>query len=162
MSEYAKNTTVPSDRSRSEIERTLLRYGATEFAYGYDRTRAVVMFTIDGLRIRIGLPLPSRDDPEFTRTPTGKTRTQPAAEQAWEQASRQSWRALALVVKAKLEAVDSGITTLVEEFAVHIVLPGGHSVGEMVLPAIAEAYQQGSPAPLLDAMTRVRVKEIER
>ena len=30
---YAEATSVPVDRSKSEIERTLDRYGATHFAY---------------------------------------------------------------------------------------------------------------------------------
>jgi hypothetical protein len=34
MARYASNTDVPSDRSRAEIERTLVRYGADEFMYG--------------------------------------------------------------------------------------------------------------------------------
>lgn len=153
MTRYAEGTQVPADRSRSEIERVLLRYGATEFAYGYDQRQAVIMFTIEGLRVRIALPLPERSSTEFTRTPTGKVRVQSAAEAAWEQATRQSWRALALVVKAKLEAVESGITTLVDEFAVHIVLPGGRSVGDLVVPAIAQAYEEGSPGPLLDVVS---------
>ena len=34
----------------------------------------------------------------------------------WEQACRQRWRALALVIKAKLEAIDAEISTFEEEF----------------------------------------------
>lgn len=30
----------PADRSRSEIERTLTRYGARQFMYGWDENRA--------------------------------------------------------------------------------------------------------------------------
>lgn len=63
-------------------------------------------------------------------TPTGRrTRSDDAAEKAWEQATRQRWRALHLVVKAKLEAVESGITVFDDEFLAHIVLPDGGTVG---------------------------------
>lgn len=108
---YAEGTEVPSDRSRSEIERTLRRYGATAFAYAWEGDSAQIAFRLSSLHIRFRLPLPDPDSREFTLTPTGRQRTASAAEDAWEQAVRQRWRALALVIKAKLEAVESGIST---------------------------------------------------
>ena len=54
---------------------------------------------------------------------------------------RQRWRALALVIKAKLEAVEAGIVTFEEEFAMHMVLPNGQTVGEWVVPQINQAYE---------------------
>lgn len=39
---YAAKTGVAPDRSRAEIERTLSRYGASQFYYGWDGDRAVV------------------------------------------------------------------------------------------------------------------------
>ena len=113
---YAESTTVPSDRSRAEIEKTLARYGATTFQYGWQQDRAAIGFVMSGRQIRFILPLPDRENPDFTRTPTGKSRTATAAEAAYEQAVRQRWRALSLMVKAKLEAVASGIVTFEEEF----------------------------------------------
>ncbi|WP_198651245.1 hypothetical protein [Salinicola sp. CPA57] len=68
---------------------------------------------------------------------------------AWEQACRQRWRALALVIKAKLEAVESGITMFEEEFLAHIVLPNGGTVGGWMLPQIKKSYDSGSMPPLL-------------
>lgn len=48
----------------------------------------------------------------FTSTPAWKLlRTPEQAVQAWEQATRQCWRALALIMKVKLEAVESGSCT---------------------------------------------------
>ena len=34
MSRYAKNTSVSTERSKAEIEKTLKRYGVEEFFYG--------------------------------------------------------------------------------------------------------------------------------
>ena len=42
---------------------------------------------------------------------------------AHEQERRRLWRALLLNIKAKLEAVESGISVFDEEFMAHIVLP---------------------------------------
>jgi hypothetical protein len=146
---YAENTQVSSDRSRSEIERTLRRYGATAFAYGWDSEAATLMFEIAHRRVMFRLPMPDRTHKDFTRTPTGKARTGAASEQAYEQAVRQRWRALALVIKAKLEAVAAGITTVEQEFLAHIVMPDGRTVGAHTMPAIAEAYESGRMPQLL-------------
>jgi hypothetical protein len=82
---------------------------------------------------RIRLQLPSPDDPEFTHTPAQGWQREPAkARQLWEQAVRQRWRALLLMVKAKLEAIASGIVTWDEEFLPYTVLATGQTVSEWV------------------------------
>lgn len=146
---YAENTQVSSDRSRAEIERTLRRYGATAFAYGWDAEAATLMFEIANRRVMFRLPMPNPADKAFTLTPTGKGRSAAAAEAAHEQAVRQRWRALALVIKAKLEAVAAGITTVEQEFLAHIVLPDGRTVGQHTQPVIAAAYETGEMRPML-------------
>lgn len=150
MTKYAANTDVSSERSRTELERTLQRYGADRFAYMTERGSAVIAFEAHGLRIRFQLPMPDQMDKAFVMTPGGtRTRTAPQAVAAWEQACRQKWRALNLVVKAKLEAVESGITTFEDEFLAHIVLPNGQTVGQQALPRVREAYASGTTPPLL-------------
>jgi len=76
MARYAAGTEVSSDRSRTEIERTLRRYGATQFLYGWSGRRATVGFTAHGRSIRFELPMPDANDREFTRTDTGRTRSE--------------------------------------------------------------------------------------
>lgn len=147
MPRYAEDTAVSSDRSRAEIERILRRYGATAFAYGWEDQTAHVAFKIDGRQVRFRVPLPDRAD--FRRSPTGRTRTQTAADEAYEKAVRQRWRALALVIKAKLEAVEAGITTVEDEFLSSIALPDGRTVGEWVRPQLAVAYGKGDMPALL-------------
>lgn len=146
---YAVGTSVSVERSRAEIERTLARFGADEFAYGYDRTRALVQFTAQNRRVRFVLTMPDKSERRFTHTPTGKIRTREQAHSQWEQGCRESWRALAEVIKAKLVAVDTGIVGFEEEFAAHIVLPDGSSVGDWLLPQIARAYEVQQMPPML-------------
>lgn len=122
MATYAKDTAVSSEKSRAEIERTLARYGASSFAYAWDQEKAMVGFEMNGFRLRFLLPMPNRDD--FRYTPARRTLRSPAQqEKAYEQPVRQKWRALALVVKAKLEAVEVGIAIFEEEFLANIILP---------------------------------------
>lgn len=149
MATYAANTTVDAGKSRADIERTLTRFGADSFAYGWQGTSAMVGFTAHGRQIRFVLPMPDRTAPEFTRTPTGRSRSVTEAEKAYEQAVRQKWRALLLIIKAKLEAVESQIVTFEEEFATHTVLPDGRTVAEHLMPAIEQSYASGRVSPLL-------------
>lgn len=142
-SRYAENTSVPADRSRAEIERTLERYGADEFMYGWTSDGAVIGFRMNGRVVKLTLPLPDRADEQFHTTPTGrKKRNEDAALAAWEQACRQSWRALALVVKAKLEAVAANISTFEREFLADTILPSGETVSEWLEPQIERAITE--------------------
>lgn len=150
MSRYAENTSVPTEKSRAEIERTLARYGCDAFMYGQSGGTAVVQFDAHDRRIRFNLPLPDPADAAFTQTPTGRTRSDKQARDAWEQACRQRWRALALAIKAKLEAVEAGISDFEQEFMANVVLPGGQTVGDWMAPQIARAYTTGNMPPLLE------------
>ena len=146
---YAAQTEVSSDRSRAEIERTLRKYGATAFAYGWEGNMAQVGFKLAARQIKFQLPLPDPGSDEFTLTPTGRERSGKAAEDAYEQAVRQRWRALALVIKAKLEAVEAGISTVEREFLDAIMLPDGRTVGDWLGPQLGVVYaQQAMPALL--------------
>lgn len=150
MSRYAAGTDVPADRSRAEIERTLERYGADAFGYAREARQAMIQFRIGGRFVRIMLPLPDPDATEFKMTPTGKwERSESEARRAWEQACRQRWRALALVVKAKLEAVAAGISTIEREFLSDVVLPDGSTVGNFMQPQVERAYLTGDMPKLL-------------
>lgn len=145
---YANKTTVASEKSRAEIERTLTRYGATQFAYVTATTGAMIAFQAHGRMIRMQVPLP--DPVKFERSPAGRRWPKERGLQAWEQAGRQRWRALALVVKAKLEAVESGVATFESEFLPYTLIPGTkHTMAEEMLPKLAEAYKTGKVPQLL-------------
>lgn len=149
---FAQSTSVPVERSKAEIEGLLARYGATAFVSGWRDNYAQIQFDAQGRRIRFTLPLPDPTNRKFTTSPTrGKVLPPEAARKNWEQACRQSWRALALVVKAKLEAVAAGISEFENEFLANIVLPDGGTVGERTRPQIALMYESGSMTPLLEA-----------
>ena len=139
--QYATTTDVPVSKSRDEIERTLERYGAT--AFGYDRSAEVVeiRFELRTIRVRLRMRLPRRDDPAFTKDTRGYERSETAAQKLWEQACRSHWRALALLVKAKLEAIAIGILTDEEAFLADIVTPDGETVGAKVIPLVREIVQ---------------------
>lgn len=149
---YAANTNVSVERSRAEIEATLARYGCRDFAYMTSDKGAQIGFKMEGRMSRFDIKLPSRDEERFFRSPSGRQkRNATQALVAWDQACRTLWRALALVIKAKLEAVESGITTFEVEFMAHTIVPGGKVFHEVALPQIAEAYETGRMPQLLGA-----------
>lgn len=150
MTRYAAHTRVPWQVSRAEIERTLARYGASGFMYGWMETSAVVAFHMADRNIKFVLSMPSPRDRAFTHTERYGTERSPAqAESAYDQAVRQRWRALALVIKAKLEAVESGIAEFEDEFLAQIVMPDGRTISDHVRPKIAIAYESGTVPPLI-------------
>lgn len=149
MAKFAENTSVSVEKSRAEIEGLIVRYGATHTAFMSAPGRAVICFEAKGRRIMFELPLPDRSEKRFQRDGRGSMRSPQKVGEAWEQACRQRWRALALVIKAKLEAVESGITAFEDEFLAHIVMPDGQTVATHIKPRIAEAYEHGSMLPLL-------------
>lgn len=151
MAQYAKNTNVSTELSRIEIEKILIKYGAENFAYATTSGQAMIAFTMCNRQVRFLLPLPKQE--EFRYTPTGRERTENSKYEAWEQACRQRWRALKLVIQAKLEAVECGISVFDDEFMAQIVLPGNQTVGDFMRPQINQAYLSGDipkMLPLLD------------
>lgn len=146
MSAYAANISVSTEASRMEIERTLRRYKADAFAYGMEGVQASIMFRMAGRQVRFRLIMPDREDPAFTTYTQGRSvfrRAETEIDKRWEQACRQKWRALALVIKAKLEAVSAGITTVEDEFLAHTMLPDGTTVGDWAKPEIDRVYLEG-------------------
>lgn len=129
---YAENTTVPVSKSRIEIEELIRKYGAGQFVSGYSGNRAVIGFTLNGRQIKFVLEIPE-----------GKTDRQT------QQIERQRWRALLLVIKAKLEAIESGISSFDEEFMSNIVLSNGQTAGDYWIPQIEETYRTGQMPPML-------------
>jgi hypothetical protein len=145
---YAEGTTVPVEKTRAEIERLLYRHGASQLGLVSDTERglAFVLFTIEGRQVRLRVPLPRLED--FAKD---GHRIVPKEVQVrrWEQASRERWRAVLLVCKAKLELVELGLSSVEREFLADIALPNGQTVGEFLRPQLQEAYGTGHMPPLL-------------
>lgn len=142
MSKYAEGTQVPIERSKAEVEKILVRFGADQFASGWMDKRAVISFRMNDRHIKISMPL----------LPSDKSMTASSQETAARE-NRRCWRSMVLYVKAKLESVQSGIVSFETAFMAHVVLPGGATVGEAIIPQIENAYKTGKMPPLLGYST---------
>lgn len=141
MRGYAASTSVPIERSKAEIERTLIRYGADTFIYGRSPRGSGIGFKYQDRNIKINIPTPDKDDYSDNQ----------AGENKWKQAQRQRWRILLLALKAKLELVDSGLTTFEDEFLAQTCLTGGRTVSEALQPQIKAMLETGEIPKLLPA-----------
>ena len=143
---YAENTEVSASRSQNEIEALLDTHGATMFLVAKDKEsdRIIVQFKLQDRFCRFEIRLPGPDDPQVTHSHGGRRRrSAESRERVMKQAERQRWRALLLVIKAKLESVESGVETFEEAFLAHVMLPDGQLVGQKMQPLLAEAYETG-------------------
>ncbi len=128
---YAQFTKVPVSQSKAEIEHLLTKYKADQFGAASDFATgaALVQFRYNGSIIRFEVCLANLD----------------------EQQIRQSWRALVLAIKSKLESVESGIETFEEAFLAHVVMPNGATFGKVAIPQIQKALEDGRmPVDLLE------------
>jgi len=142
---YAERTNVPVERSKGELERLLRRYGAEGYGTIWKAgVGTIVRFQIAGRPIQMKLASPVVSE----KTPSGRRRSPDQVEIAFEQAERQSWRALLLIIQAKLEAIESKIASLDEEFLPYILLAGGETVADRMVPQI-EAAIRGEQLPAL-------------
>lgn len=106
---FASNTNVSEEKTRSEIEQMLKRYGADEFGYMSRPGKAIIGFACKGMRVEMSVSLPLRDEKRFTLTPNRhQKRTEVEAFKAWDQEVRRRWRSLALVIKGLLVGIQTG------------------------------------------------------
>lgn len=150
---FAKGTVVSVEKSRAEIETTLRRYGATAFISGYEGPCALLGFEAKGRRLRFILPMPQATDKNLRHNGRGRLLSPTDIDKNVKAEERRRFRALCLVIKAKLEAVESGIETFENAFLANIVVPGtSTTIGDWAAPQIARAYDEGmSMPPLLGA-----------
>lgn len=128
MGRYAKRTIVPVDRSKAQIEKMVMDYGATSFVNGWDSgtNKDVIMFECNGRQIMFDVDRP--EDP---------------------QERRQRWRALGLAIKAKLEAIESGISTFEQEFLAWVLTAQRRKLGDVIIEKLDHLIDTGNVTALL-------------
>ena len=148
---YAAGTSVSAEKSRAEIDTLLSKHGATQRGIQVDdaANMAIVAFVVSGLKYRIDVPLPKEEQPDVR--PKGwygwdDERRRLFVRKQLDQTARERWRAIVLLLKAKLEAVRLGLTTIDREFAADLVLPNGKTVHESLLQYLESG---GRTAPML-------------
>lgn len=146
---FAEGTTVPVETTKSELERLLKGYGADAILMGWDGPIHQLAFRLQGMHVRYSVERPDRRDSIVTSYPSGKPRPLHLQAEAAAAEERRRWRALLLIVKAKLEMIASGDATFADEFLPHVMLADGSTIGEWAGPQIEEVYRSGGMPSLL-------------
>ena len=140
---FAEGTAVSVAKSQAEVHSMLQKAGAHPVAFSFSDDHVTVAFTLttkipekrngsnvvtqvaEVRRTNVMMRLELPDRALFAKKKVrGWLEPCSAEEQAkrWEQACRERWRALALVLKAKLVSVETKVETVEEAFLAHLVV----------------------------------------
>lgn len=134
----AEKTTVPVDKTQGELRALLRKNGADDIALYDASERSMVAFKLEHFWYRVSLP-------------------HRAGKKNADQEERAAWRLLFLLVKAKLEAVARGVTTVEREFFADMMTEGGATAYERLAPQITAARKAGRmPTALLHRKPSLR------
>lgn len=129
-----QNTIVRIENTQAEITKELSRYGIYEVQHTNQKGGFSVAFKVEleevpiPLGIRINVPYDQEKDEEDNR--------------GWKK-QRVLYRVLYFYIKALLNTWDNGLKTFTEIFMPHLVLPGGGTVEQMLLPKLQKAIAEG-------------------
>jgi hypothetical protein len=129
---YAEGTKVTVPSSRGEITGILTKHGCERMAWGTDPSGDTLQFELGGRLFRFTILKPTaaelrkRDSGKYVYP--GNVDWDSKVDAEW----RRRWRAHVLLIKAKLEFIDGGDTTLEREFMPYIVLADGRTLNDVV------------------------------
>lgn len=143
---YAADTKVPFERSLSEISGLVRKAGARNIAQFDGEDYFAIQLEISDRLIRFKIPLPRMGDMPV-RDGRGSELSPAQRASRLDQSRRSLARALLLVIKAKLESVESGIETFEQAFLANVVMSDGATVYERISEPLSIEYKTGRPAP---------------
>jgi hypothetical protein len=124
---YAEGTKVSVDSSRGEITGILAKHGVKRMGWMGDEIADELMFELGGGSYRFRIVKPTIT--EIRRLYPNAYDEQAKLDGEW----RRRWRANVLLLKAKLEFIASGDTTLDRELLPYRVLKGGQTIEELIV-----------------------------
>lgn len=158
---YAEGTEVSVARSIDEIRRTVLQFGAEQFATFESGNAMAIAFTCHNLSIRMAVELPDRTADQFCYTPSRNwSRSEGDAFRLWEKECRRRLRSLAAVIKAKLIAVADGVSEFETEFMAYVVVATNKTIGEHLRPQL-QAAMAGKSLPRRIALPEPEPQSVE-
>lgn len=120
---YAEHTKVTFEKTVSDIIMMLRKAGAMQIGQMEEAGRLTVLFTMTDRHVRFRVTWDERSD----------------------RSKRQRARALLLVIKAKLESVESQVESFEEAFFANVVLADGQTTYERLREPLALEYREGKP-----------------
>ncbi len=124
---YAEGTKVEVEKSRAEIMSILAQHGVLRMATATGPEGDELEFVLSGHRFRFRILKPTLTEVR-NLYPTAYDH-EAKLQGEW----RRRWRANVLLLKAKLEFIDSGDTTLERELLPYLLTAGGQTIGDLVV-----------------------------
>ncbi|MDQ4504308.1 hypothetical protein [Sinomonas sp. ASV322] len=151
-SNYVRGASMSCSALQAEIQEMLVESGASGFRLASEQGKAAIAFSAGDRQFRLVLSQPgsadSRLEPEYDPLQPHSTGHE---SKTMQEAARKNWWQLAVLIRAKLDAVAKGIVTFDEEFLAYMVMPGGATVFQATGPAITTAYAAARKASSRDA-----------
>lgn len=145
---YAEKTEVAVEKSIAEIITLIKRAGAQRIGQFEQPDRFVVQFELADRLVKFAVKLPSIEEmPDVDHRGYRLTNQQRISRR--DQRHRQRARALLLVIKAKLESVESEVENFEQAFLANIVMADGATIYERIAEPIALEYRSGAPVTML-------------
>lgn len=123
---YAEGTSVTVASSRGEISGILGNHGVDRQGWSTGPEGDQLLFELEGKRFRFDILKPTREEIDElypnARDPEAKLQAE------W----RRRWRANVLLLKAKLEFIDAGDTTLERELLPYMLTADGRTVADVI------------------------------
>ena len=157
---YAAGTSVAAEKTKAEIDTLLSKHGASQRAVMADDSngRAVIAFVINDRHYRLDVPMPKPGElPDPKKRSWEQKVDMPRGWDSWlterrlqwvkhelDQRARERWRAVLMMLKAKLELVRIGVSTVEREFLADMVV-GKRTVGQMVEEQIDQVLAGHTP-----------------
>jgi hypothetical protein len=124
---YAEGTKVTVDSSRGEITGILAKHGVQKMGWMAQPEGDQLMFELGGGSYRFDIVKPTMTD--IARDYPNAYDRQAKLDGEW----RRRWRANVLLLKAKLEFIESGDTTLDRELLAYRVLKDGRTLEQAIV-----------------------------
>jgi hypothetical protein len=137
---YAEGTTVAVEASQAELVRILRKHGVERQAWAHGPEGAALQFEAAGRRYQMRI---ERPDPNQYPEHRGGNQ---AGRSQWTMREREwmrRWRAIVLLLKAKLEFADGETTTLERELLPYLLLPGERNLAEFMEDGGYEEVERG-------------------
>jgi hypothetical protein len=134
-------------KSELDIRKLLEQRGVNKFGSLVDASTYSIGFELDGVSFKMTMPLPDPDEKRFLKTPTGQPRSQGASKEIYTAEINRKFRAFFAVIKAKIIAVDEGISTMQHEFVGNAVVDGD-TIANRYAPQLKQMALAGKLPPL--------------
>jgi hypothetical protein len=144
---YAEGTAVSVESSRGEITGVLTKHGCMRMAWATEPEGDTLQFELGGQQYRFKIVRPTVDAVKAMYREDGRDWSRVYDAQSKVDAEwRRRWRAHVLLLKAKLEFVEGGDTTLEQEFMPALVTKNGATLGELMATAKGQQLLLGTGA----------------